>query len=293
MLIRRLRLFGTRWRAATRRQIVTASAVGAAVLALAVPAVWVSKARMATISALMPVLRAGAALEGGAERAGGGGGADREVLKLRAELIRLKDRLRRLEEELSRDGAFRERARMFGLDLGRFVEAFVVAHSVNWQERTFLVDRGREHGVVPRAGCIAGGAAAGIVVEVGPAASRVAMPSEPGVKIPVRTLNTRRTGVLLGTGEGCDLRYLERWPRRGERPRAGEPVVTTGRLGLFPPGFLVGWVTDVGEDPDSLYLNVAVALELDAPPEGRVWIVAAAPSDVGGVRRNEPWQPPE
>lgn len=283
-------------RGIARREIVAAAALGLSVLALVVPAVWVSKARMSAQSAALPLVRAGASVRARRDRTGERDAeppVSDEVGRLRDEVIRLQDERRRLEKELAGAVEFRKQSAASGLDLGRFIEAFVVGRPVNWQERSFLIDRGTRDGVTLRAGCLEGGAVVGIVVEVGPHVARVACLPEPGVRVAARTLESRRTGLVVGTGGGCELRYVSRWaprpvgglhvgegPRVGQRPRAGEFVVTSGHLGFFPPGFVVGWIASIGETPDSLHLNIAVRPEVEQPPDGRVWVLRPTPREV-------------
>jgi len=282
-----------------RRDVVSFAAFGVSVLALAVPTLWVSWARMKAVSMAVPLARARAPI--GPRRLGSGEDSANlamEVERLRARVIRLKDERRRLENELAK-GRGLEAARVSaGLEARRFVEALVIGHSVNWQERSFIVDRGSADGVIPRAGVLAGGVVAGVVVEVGPHAARVAMPTEPGVRIAARTTGTSRSGLTVGTGDSCELRYVERWaagfaggdgpaarsaaaaPRRLPDPVIDESIVTSGRLGFFPPGFLVGRVASVGAPRDSLHLSIAVGPQITHPPEGRVWILNPGPRDV-------------
>jgi len=282
-----------------RREVVSFAAFGVSVLALAVPTLWVSWARMKAVSMAAPLARATAPV--GPRRSGPGEGAAdlaEEVKRLRGRVVRLEDERRRLEDELAKGRGF-EAARVSArLEAGRFVEALVIGHSVNWQERSFIVDRGSADGVVPRAGVIAGGVVAGVVVDVGPHAARVAMPTEPGVRIAARTTGTRRSGLTVGTGDSCELRYVERWaagfagrdgpgprpaaaaPRRLPDPAIDESIVTSGRMGFFPPGFLVGRVASVGAPRDSLHLSIAVGPQMTHPPEGRVWILSPGPRDV-------------
>ncbi len=265
-----------------RREMITFAAVGLSVLALAVPVVWVSRARMAAISTLAPVLRASAGVSVRSSDADAPAEAPvdaKELQRLRRELVLLEDRLRSLEIESARDGEFRLRARSAGLDLGRFVEATVIGHAANWRERTFIIDRGSADGVVPRSGVLAGGAVAGVVVEVGPRAARVAMLAEPGVQVAARTAPGRAPGLLLGVGDGCELTYVER--SLHPRPRQTEPVVTSGMLGFFPPGFLIGRVERVGVREGELHLGIAVRPELRLPPEGRVWVLRPGLREVG------------
>ncbi len=276
-----------------RREIVSVAAFGVSVLALAVPTVWVSWARMEAVSVTAPLAR------GAAPRQSGGPGGEvpadvaEEVRRLRARVVRLEDERRRLEAELRKDRGFEAARGLARLEAGRFVEALVIGHAVNWQDRSFIVDRGSADGVVPRAGVLAGGVVAGVVVEVGPHAARVAMPTEPGVRVSARTTGTGRSGLAVGTGDSCELRYVERWaagaagqagvPRRLPDPTTEDSVVTSGRLGFFPPGFLVGRIASVGAPREALHLSIAVEPEIVHPPEGRVWILSPGPRDVREV----------
>ena len=266
-------------RGIARNDIVALSALGLSVLILAVPTVWVSRARMSavsTLSAVMPPSR---------ERTPPGD-VSPEVRRLQLEVVRLEDVRRTLEEQLAQATEFARSARSVGLDLGRFVECSVIGHSVNWQEGSFLVDRGSRHGVVTRAGCVVGGAAVGVVVEVGETVSRVSMLTEPGVRVAGRTLETRRSGLVVGSGASCELSHVPRWSPSHERPRAGETVVTSGRLGFFPPGFLIGRVAQVGEIPESLHLSIAVVPDVVEPPQGRVWVLKPLPDRVDDGEAN-------
>lgn len=258
----------------SRSGILTLAAFGLSALAMAVPMAWVSRARMAAMSMASGVLRASAPQ-------GQDTGTTEELARLRSELIRLEDERRRLQEELARVLDFRTAAARAKLDLDRFVEAFVIGYAVNWQQHSFLVDKGSEHGITPRSGCLRGGAVVGVVVEVGPKVSRVAMLNERGIQVAARTLETRRTGLVVGTGDGCEMRYVPRWAGSLERPRVGEAVVTAERMGFFPAGFLIGHVAMVGETPESLHLSIAVRTAIEDPPEGRVWLLRPAPQDIG------------
>jgi cell shape-determining protein MreC len=265
-----------RWadRGLARSDIVAIASLGLCVLVLAVPTVWVSRSRIAAVSALGRVIpRARDEVSP----------PSAELRRLQTELVRLEDERRQLEDELFKATEFARRARAVALDLGRLIEASVIGHSMNWQEASFLVDRGTVHGVVPRAGCLSGGAAVGVVVEVGPEVARVAVLGEPGVRIAARTLLTRRSGLLVGTGDGCELRYVDRWSPSRERPRPGEALVTTGRLGFFPPGFLLGRIEAVGDASESLHLSIGVVPEVKDPPLGTVWILKPLPDRVDGA----------
>jgi cell shape-determining protein MreC len=252
---------------------VSIAALGLSLVMLAVPAVWVSRGRMAVVSRVSP-LWSPTALDRADDA------ATQELRRLQREIVRLEDRIRVLEDDLDRARSFAARARETYVDLGRFVECGIIGHAVNWQDRTFLVDRGAEDGIIARAGCLSGGAVVGTVVEVGPRIARVAMLTERGVRVAARTLESRRTGLASGTGDGCELMYIPRWSPGRARPRQGETLVTSGRLGFFPAGFLVGRVASVGEVAESLHLNVAVVPALGEPPQGRVWILRPLPSDV-------------
>ena len=125
-LSRRVR---SRGRGIARADVVSFASFGAAVLALAVPTVWVSRVRMAALSAAAPLARATAPRSGSGRAAPGmdASALAAELRRLRARVIQLEEDKRRLAEELRKGRGFAAARREARLDAGRFIEALVLA----------------------------------------------------------------------------------------------------------------------------------------------------------------------
>jgi hypothetical protein len=110
----------------------------------------------------------------------------------------------------------------------------------------------RGDGVVDKSGVV------GVVLGIGRRTSDVLLLSDPSSSIDVVSQRTRARGVLHG--EDSDERYgtqVEDFDKlRDVRP--GDTLVTSGIGTRFPPGLLVGVVTEAEAPDDSLYLRAKV-----------------------------------
>jgi len=140
--------------------------------------------------------------------------------------------------------------------------------------RTVLVNRGSRDGVKPGLLVLwgsetpaAGGLRAcvvGVVNTVGPSACRVLLVSDPGFRAAARLLQSRDRVVVEGTSAG-------KWPMRLKHPaietcvEPGDTVITSGTLGVFPAGFLIGTVADIQgrEYPGQMQVFIESPLDLD------------------------------
>lgn len=110
----------------------------------------------------------------------------------------------------------------------------------------------RGDGVIDRRGVV------GLVLSLGRHSCDVLLLTDPSSAIDVVVQRTRARGILRG--EGSDDRYgarVEDFDKlRNVRP--GDAIVTSGLGARFPPGILVGTVTDAQAPDDSLYLRATV-----------------------------------
>jgi rod shape-determining protein MreC len=127
--------------------------------------------------------------------------------------------------------------------------------------RRVIVGRGRADGV--RTGWIAtvGGAVVGRVVAARRSTSDVMLIVDPDSGVAVRHQLDRYAGVLRGGNEGpARLEYVP----RDQALAVGDPLVTSGLDGLYPPGLLVGYVREMfARSP----LTWGVAVEVAFDPE--------------------------
>ncbi len=156
--------------------------------------------------------------------------------------------------------------------------------------RTALVNRGSAHGIVPgmpvlwsfrqKDGSISA-CVAGIIEAVGPNASRVLLASDPGFRIAGRMLDGRERVIVEGKAAAAAPMRLKHVPEDAEI-EVGDCILASGRLGIFPPGILIGTVAKIegsryaGEqeisvispvDLDDLESVIIVEMEVPEVPE--------------------------
>lgn len=265
---------------------------GLALLLLCVPEAQADKLRGQALSLCAPVFGffAGGRPVAASRRVGDPQGCDpRELEALTAERDRYKHENVLLREQLRQHAALRQTAPQNTL-AARGLAARVIARQTLWQEPLLGIDRGTAQDVRPGAGVLYRGAAYGRVISAGPQASCVALLTHSGIKVAVRLAECRAEGALQGIKEApADAAPGEKLCRvkivaHDLQAREGEPVVTSGLDGSFPPGCLIGTVARIERSGDmewSLLVRPAAA----APDAEAVFVLTTAAPEV-------PWPQP-
>jgi rod shape-determining protein MreC len=102
----------------------------------------------------------------------------------------------------------------------------------------------------------------GIVEAVGPHASRVLLANDPGFRIAGRMLDGRERVIVEGKGAAAAPMRLKHVPEDAEI-EVGDNVLTSGRLGIFPPGVLVGAVAKVEGSRYAGELEISIITPVD------------------------------
>lgn len=134
------------------------------------------------------------------------------------------------------------------------VPARVLHVEISEARRTFVIDVGRDEGVVPGLPVVQGDSLVGVVVTASGRASRVLRIDDRSVAttFPAEVLSPetvtgsplRGQGVSRGTGDGLlRLSFLA-----ADGARTGDLVVTSAGSRLVPEGLLLGEVVEVGDD---------------------------------------------
>lgn len=141
--------------------------------------------------------------------------------------------------------------------------------------RRVIVGRGEADGVMSGWIATVGGAVVGRVVAARRSTSDVMLIVDPDSGVAVRHQLDRYAGVLRGGNEGpARLEYVP----RDQALAVGDPLVTSGLDGLYPPGLLVGYVSEMfSRSPLTWGVAVEVAFDpetleevLLVPPRGRL-----------------------
>lgn len=156
------------------------------------------------------------------------------------------------------------------------------------------IDRG-EREVHPGMPVIVGAGPVGRIDKVYGDYADVRLISDPDSKIEVVIPRTGGRGMLIGSGRpdsyACTIEWLERQLRPEGKVQVGDEVVTSGLGASFPPGLVVGKVTEVHGDT-GMFQSVEVEPTVDVSRVRAVMVLLAAPPpadpDAGVKRRSEP-----
>ena len=153
----------------------------------------------------------------------------------------------------------------------RLVDARVL-YLTGWEDgrRLAVVDRGREHGVTADLGVLKGERAVGRVLRAGSTLSVVRFLTDPGCKVPVTVLAVdtsapadpeKYEGLLEGRlcwNEGVQVRHVH----LSVPVIPGDSVLTSGRLGHFPPGCLAATVCEVRDETTAQFHAIRARSEV-------------------------------
>ena len=207
-------------------------------------------------------------------RAGAGlAGSLRDSNQVRRERDALRDRIARLEWELTVQRGLVHRARGFTLldaeafDLGEPVPAEVVGRAASPLAPVASVNRGLRHGVGKGAPVLTANGLAGRVLSVTGGTSQVELLSGGTMAVAAITAEGRIHGLVQGVRDPETMRILLHmdYVSVGQRVRIGEEVISSGLDGLYPKGLMLGRIIRVSEGSGMLldiFLEPAADLEL-------------------------------
>jgi rod shape-determining protein MreC len=172
--------------------------------------------------------------------------------RLRHELETSQARIHRLNavaDENARLRALLGGLRGYQLDV-RLVEILDV--DLDPYRQRWVLNAGREEGVLPGQVLIDSGGVLGQVIEVGQHRATALLVTDPDHAVPVQVARSGLRAVAYGTGEGNRL-VLPNIPQSADL-RVGDQLLTSGIGGRFPAGFPVGVITRL--EPDNMRLFV-------------------------------------
>jgi rod shape-determining protein MreC len=149
------------------------------------------------------------------------------------------------------------------------IPARILVHRDSSNNRqTYLIDRGKRHGVSIGDVVVFGDTLVGRVIEVGKQVSRVLKLSDPATKIAIMILPTSNQedsivgeGMAEGDSSQCQLKFLE----RSSQLRSGCFALTSGQNGEYPRGLVVGELQEQEEGSYGLFWNASIKiLDTDA-----------------------------
>lgn len=254
-----------------------------ALLMLAVALIVVSRAnspladrmRAHVVDAFSPILEAVShpvhAVGGWFADLGAASGLRKENARLQAEI----DRLKAAEVEAARIKAENDSLRaLLGAPIpvsGEHIAARVIADTSSGFVHSLIVNAGSENGVRRGLAVVSTDGLIGRITEAGRRSARVLLITDLNSRISVRIERTHGRAILAGdNSERPQLLYLT----EDEAARNGDPVVTSGHDGVFPPGVPVGVVAIDGDTvrvrPHANWVRLEFVRIIDYKPSGLV-----------------------
>lgn len=190
--------------------------------------------------------------------------------RLKEALDRSRDRLNSLREDQQ------ENRRLIKLltFTSRHDYKVIGAQVVGWDPgpwlKTLTLNRGERDGVKTAMPVVSHQGVVGRVVDVSPHFARVLLLVDYNSSIDAIVQRSRVRGILTGTGEkNCVLEYV----RKGDEPRVGDVVVTSGMGGAFPRGLLLGTIGGLKSIGYESFLRISVSPAVDFSQLEEVLIV--------------------
>lgn len=173
---------------------------------------------------------------------------------LQAENSRLRSEARQQSVRTMRyESIVRENAVLRGLRealppvADRWMPAEVINVELSTLRQRLLIDKGAQNGVFKGQAVLARGGLLGQVMRVGPWTSEVILITDPEHAVPVQAVRSglRTLAVGQGTTGALSLPYL---PLNSDIQK-DDLLITSGLGGVFPEGYAVARVAEVGRDP--------------------------------------------
>ncbi len=131
--------------------------------------------------------------------------------------------------------------------------------STNWY-RGILLDRGERDGIQSDMGVITPAGLVGRVVKTTAGSSVVLQVNDPNTAVTALIQRTRDEGMVTGTPRGrLRMKYIPLL----STVREGDLVVTSGLVGQFPKGLMIGVVKRIEKTTDDLFQSAELAPAVD------------------------------
>jgi len=148
--------------------------------------------------------------------------------------------------------------------LPTMVAAQVIGRDATNRYRAIILNKGESDGIKPDMGVVTPAGVVGRVVKTTGATSVVLLVTDPYSAIAGLIQRTRDEGIVEGTQDG--LTHLKYIPLLSTL-RDGDRVVTSGLIGDFPRGLVIGTITHIDKQEGALFQSAELTPEVEV---GRV-----------------------
>jgi rod shape-determining protein MreC len=198
---------------------------------------------------------------------------ERENVAMREEIQGLRQAVSGMQEARNENQRLRRLLNYPETEGGPQVVARVVGINPDANRLTVRIDRGEADGVARNMPVVTADGVVGQVLRATNGSADVLLLADPNSRLGVRVQRTRARGGAAGTGDERLLRldYLG----RGEELEEGDPVVTSGTDGIYPPGLMVGHATQVQRQGAGMFLGAMLLPSVDFSRLEEVLVLSA------------------
>ncbi len=185
------------------------------------------------------------------------GGAAEKNLELSRELVRVQAELNRLRDAEADNARLRHAFKFYQEQPDTMIPCDVVSRNISGWWNTVRIGKGRRAGVAPDLAVISPDGLVGKTAEPAPFTTEVLLISDPACQVSAKIKRQDGDDVFgLVRGSGSNLKGEPRaridFVNKDEVVRVSDEVVTSG-LGAFPKGVHIGYVSKVFQDESGLF----------------------------------------
>jgi rod shape-determining protein MreC len=217
-------------------------------------------------------------------------GVREENLQLRKEIEWLRGQHSQLRESAASTERLTALLQFKEQALPTMVAAQVIGRDATNRYRAIILNKGEGDGIKPDMGVVTPTGVVGRVVKTTGASSVVLLVTDPNNAIPGLIQRTRDEGIVEGTQQGlAQLKYIPLLSTL----RDGDRVVTSGLVGGFPRGLVIGTITSIDKQEGALFQSAELMPEVDVGRVEEVLVIQTSygESTKAGVGAELPGKP--
>jgi rod shape-determining protein MreC len=196
---------------------------------------------------------------------------DQENIELKKENEELLSQLVQLKEAARENEFLRQQIGLSSPEPEQLILANIISQSSSNFEKCFLINRGKKDGIKEKATVItAGNFLVGRVIEVFNSFSKVRLIIDPNSRVNVLIQESGVTG-LVKSSQGLNL-IVDLVPQE-ESIKEGQTIITSGLAGIFPPGLLIGQISQVVSIDVQVFQEAKVKPAVDFKKLEKVFVI--------------------
>ena len=154
--------------------------------------------------------------------------------------------------------------------LPTMIAAQVIGRDATNRYRSIILNKGESDGIKPDMGVVTPAGVVGRVVKTTGVSSVVLLVTDPNNAIAGLIQRTRDEGIVEGTQQGlARMKYIPLLSTL----RDGDRIVTSGLVGGFPRGLIIGTITNIDKQEGALFQSAELMPEVDVARVEEVLVI--------------------